>query len=102
MCDRPECNLARMSAKEGDNMGIESVRKRLDLDEQLINKVLSLHGVHKVSLRNAIPVKEAGNLVDDYEITPSYVYRLEGDKVKVEGEPYVVEDDDGEVEDNVP
>ena len=55
ICDNPECNSARMIGKEGDNAGIESVRERLELDEKLIKKVMSLHGIPKILLRNTIP-----------------------------------------------
>ncbi|MBL7141961.1 nucleoside monophosphate kinase [Patescibacteria group bacterium] len=75
-CDSPKCQNARMGIKEGDNLGIEAIRKRLELDDKLIKKVFSLHGIPKILLRNAIPVKQTKNLVDDYEITPEYSYNL--------------------------
>ena len=77
ICDNAGCDGFRMGAKEGDNFGIESIIKRLELDDQLIEKVFSLHGVYKIFLRNSIPVKEAKKLVDNYEITPEYVYKLD-------------------------
>jgi adenylate kinase family enzyme len=94
-CDNPECGEARMGAKEGDNLGIESIRERLELDDKLIEKVFSLHGIPKIFLRNAIPVKEADNLVDSYEITPEYVYELEDDKVKVVEKSWTIKNDEG-------
>ncbi|MDD5291220.1 MAG: nucleoside monophosphate kinase [Patescibacteria group bacterium] len=96
ICDDPACNGARMSAKEGDNLGIESIRARIELDDKLIDKVFSLHGVPKILLRNSIPVKEAKKLVDNYEITPEYVYKLEkNNKVKVIEKPWTIKDDQG-------
>lgn len=95
MCDNPECGDARMGVKEGDNMGIESIRDRLELDDKLIEKVFSLHGIPKVLLRNSIPVKEVDSLVDKYEITPEYVYELEGEKVKTIEKPWTIKDDEG-------
>jgi adenylate kinase family enzyme len=96
-CDNPDCNEARMGAKEGDNMGIESIRERLELDDKLIDKVFSLHGVPKILVRNAVPVSVAKNYVDDYEITPEYVYEYDAEAkiVKTKEQPFVVKDDEG-------
>lgn len=96
-CDNPQCQGARMGAKEGDNLGIETIRERLELDEKLIAKIFTLHGIPKILLRNSLPVKSANQYVDDYEITPEYVYRLDADnKVKVSEKSWVVKDDEGE------
>lgn len=97
-CDNPDCQEARMGAKEGDNMGIESIRDRLELDDKLINKVFSLHGVPKILLRNAVPVNSAKDYVDDYEITPEYYYEYDEqtDSVKTLEKPFAVKDDEGE------
>ena len=43
-----------MVGKEGDTAGIESIRERLDLDDKLAKKVMSLHGIPKVLLRNSV------------------------------------------------
>jgi adenylate kinase family enzyme len=96
-CDNPECNNVRMSAKEGDNMGIESIRDRLEMDDKLINKVFKLHGVPKVLIRNAVPADRASELVDEYEITPEYYYEYdEATKtVRTLERPYTVKDDEG-------
>lgn len=96
MCDNPECKSNRMRAKEGDNLGIEAIRERLDLDDRLIEKIFSLHGVPKILLRNSIPAKEAKKLIDDYEITPEYVYELEeNNNVKTREKSWIIKDDDG-------
>jgi len=96
-CDNPECSDARMSAKEGDSMGIESIRDRLEMDDKLINKVFKLHGVPKVMVRNAVPVDRANELVDEYEITPEYYYEFDENAktVKTLERPYTVKDDEG-------
>jgi len=94
-CDNPSCHSERMLAKEGDNLGIEAIRERLEMDESLIKKVFSLHGVPKILLRNSIPVKEAGSLIDDYEITPAYAYELKDGQAQVKETPYIVKDDEG-------
>jgi len=97
-CDNPDCSEERMVGKEGDNMGIESIRKRLELDDKLAEKVFSLHGIPRVLLRNAIPVKKAKTHADEYEITPEYYYERKGqtDEARIKEEPWVVKDDEGE------
>lgn len=96
-CDNPDCQGARMGAKEGDNLGIETIRERLELDEKLIAKTFALHGVPKILLRNSVPAARADQYVDDYEITPEYVYELGPDnKVKVKEKSWVVKDDEGQ------
>ncbi len=94
-CDNPDCQEARMTAKEGDNLGIEAIRERLEMDDALIKKVFSIHGVAKIMLRNSIPVSESDKLIDDYEITPAYEYELEDNQAKVVEKPYIVKDDEG-------
>jgi len=97
-CDNPACSSrgARMVGKEGDNLGIETIRERLELDEKLIEKVFTLHGIPKVLLRNSLPTEIASQYLDDYEITPEYVYELEADeKVKVIEKSWIIKDDEG-------
>ena len=97
ICDNSKCQQARMVAKEGDSLGIESIRERLELDGQLIKKVFSLHGVPKVLLRNSVPVKQAKDLVDDYEITPEYSYELGADnQIKILEKPWTIKNDQGQ------
>jgi adenylate kinase family enzyme len=97
MCDNPACQNARMGAKEGDILGIGSIRDRLELDGQLIEKIFSLHGIKKILLRNAVPVEKAREFVDDYEITPEYYYELDkaSREVKTLERPFIVKDDEG-------
>lgn len=97
ICDGPNCQGARMVGKEGDSAGIETIRDRLELDDKLIDKVFSLHGVPRILLRNAIPVSEAKNLVDDYELTPAYSYEYDenSQQVRVNEQPWIIKDDQG-------
>ena len=97
MCDNPACNNARMGAKEGDSLGISSIRDRLELDGKLIEKIFALHGIKKILLRNAVPVAKTQEAVDDYEITPEYYYELDEatKEVKTLEKPFVVKDDEG-------
>jgi len=96
LCDNPECQKARMVPKEGDELGIEPIRDRLVSDGQLIQQAFQLYGVPKVLLRNSVPVEEAKEMVDDYEITPEYVLEhIGGGKVRISQKPWVVKDDQG-------
>jgi adenylate kinase family enzyme len=94
-CDNPECSGPRMIQKEGDEQGIAPIKARLDKDEVLIKQAYKLYGIPKVLLRNTVPVDKAEEYLNDYEITPEYVYELDGDKVKVVEKPWQVEDDNG-------
>ncbi|MBI2640009.1 MAG: nucleoside monophosphate kinase [Candidatus Sungbacteria bacterium] len=98
LCDNPLCSgfgNARMVSKEGDSLGINAIRERLEMEAVVVKKLLTIQGVPKVFLRNSIPVEQAQEYVDDYEITPSYHYELEGETVKVVEEPWTVTGDDG-------
>jgi adenylate kinase family enzyme len=97
VCDNPECSGARMVSKEGDELGIETIKDRLALDEKLIKQAFSLYGIPKILLKNSVPVEEAKNYVDDYEITPEYVYQWDENekKVKVIEKSWEIPDDNG-------
>ncbi|MCX6766244.1 MAG: nucleoside monophosphate kinase [Candidatus Moranbacteria bacterium] len=97
ICDNPDHERSRMFGKEGDDMGIESIRDRLELDDKLIANIFSLHGIKKGLIRNAVPVAQAKEFVDDYEITPEYYYEYDGatKTVKTLERPFVVKDDEG-------
>jgi len=94
ICDKDDVKMVR---KEGDELGIEPIRERLKLDGKLIEESFSLYGIPKILLRNSIPVKEAEKFVDDYEITPEYVFGWDEKekKVKVKEKPWVLVDDEG-------
>ncbi len=98
-CDNTECEKpgSRMIKKEGDDAGIESIRDRLQGDDEIINKVFSLQGVPKILLRNAIPVDQADELADDYEITPEFYYEKDNKtgEIKTLEKPWIIEDDEG-------
>jgi adenylate kinase family enzyme len=83
LCENLECQGTRMVSKEGDEAGIEPIRDRLNLDEKLIKQAFSLYGIPKILLRNSVPTQEAKNYVDDYEITPEYVYQWDENEKKV-------------------
>lgn len=89
---------ARMVAKEGDELGIGPIKERLEKDEKLIKQAFSLYGIPKVLLRNSLPVTKAKEFVDDYEITPEYIYQWDEKrkKTKISERPWRVLDDEGE------
>lgn len=99
-CDNPTCISvgARMVGKEGDSLGIEPIRKRLELDGTLIDKVFSLHGIPRILLRNSVPIQSASEYVDAYEITPAYSYEYDEatDTVRTIETPWSVHDNEGE------
>lgn len=120
VCDEAACKGARMTTKEGDELGIEPIRKRLETDDAVARNLLNLKGVPHIFLRNSIPVSDAQKVTDDYELTPSYSFEIDGNKninphtkttidmnasvshnspfgvgVKVIETPWTVKDDDG-------
>ncbi|MDO8561056.1 MAG: nucleoside monophosphate kinase [bacterium] len=98
ICDNPNCpgyGKDRMISKEGDELGIEAVRDRIEVDRKVARTLIDLKGVPQIFLRNSIPIAEAKEYVDDYEITPAYLYELEEGKVNVIEEPWTVTDDEG-------
>ncbi len=97
MCDTPSCNKARLVPKEGDELGIEPIRDRIEADEAILKQLLTLQGIPKIYLRNAIPADQAKAYVDDYEVTPTYSYELNKDtgQVKIIESPWVINNDEG-------
>ncbi len=96
LCDNSECGGVRLVPKEGDSAGIGPIKKRLQIDEELMRKAFSLYGMPKVLLRNAVPVAKAEEYIDDYEVTPEFDYKFENNAVKTTQKPWQVKDDSGE------
>ena len=95
-CDNPDCNGFRMVPKEGDELGIKPIKKRIEMDDKISELLLQMNGTKKILLRNSIPVSARAN-VDAYEITPAYTYRWDT-KVKrviIGQEPWSIADDLG-------
>lgn len=100
LCDNPTCSgygKTRLTAKEGDDLGIEAVRERIEADWKVIKTLLNLKGVPKILLRNSVPADMASQYVDDYEITPAYRYEHDekSGRVRVIEEPWIINDDEG-------
>jgi len=96
ICDNSQCQGKRMVTKEGDELGIEPIRQRLETDEGLIKKAFSLYGVSKVLLRNSVPADKVKEYVDDYEVTPEFVYeRNDKGEINIAEKPWEILDDNG-------
>ncbi|OGZ66712.1 MAG: hypothetical protein A3C50_02395 [Candidatus Staskawiczbacteria bacterium RIFCSPHIGHO2_02_FULL_43_16] len=97
MCDNASCSGARMITKEGDELGIEPIKERLDKDGLLMGQIYNMHGIKRILLRNSIPVNKTKEHYDDYEITPEYHYTFDFalQKVTVQEKPWEVKDDEG-------
>jgi len=97
ICDNPSCQGARLVKKEGDELGIEPIRERLKMDEKLIELAFSLYGIPKILLRNSLPIEEAKNFIDDYEITPecNFEWDKKEKKVKIKQKPWIFLDEEG-------
>ncbi|MFA5195511.1 MAG: hypothetical protein WC401_06915, partial [Bacteroidales bacterium] len=83
--------------KEGDELGIDLIRPRLEKDETLMGQIYKMHGIKKVFLRNSIPVSQVKEYTDDYEITPEFSYSWDeaSKKVITSEKPWEVKDDEG-------
>ncbi len=99
ICDNSSCQGSRMVTKEGDELGIEPIRERLNKDELLIKQAFNLQGLPKVLLRNSIPIDKVKDFTDDYEITPGYSYTFNEKEGRVETseKPWEVLDAEGVV-----
>lgn len=94
-CDSADCEGPRMVPKEGDEHGIDPIRERLAIDEGLLKKAFSLYGIPKVLLRNDLPVNQAEELVNDYELTPEFSHETINGEIKTSEKPWIVNDDNG-------
>lgn len=96
LCDSPRCTGGfRMQPKEGDSLGIGPIRDRLNKDEEILRKAFALHGIPKILMRNHVAASEVDTYFDDYEITPEYSFKLNGEKIDVIEKPWSVKDDNG-------
>lgn len=100
LCDNKSCqgySKTRLAAKEGDDKGIEPLRERLAMDGKLMEMAMTLQGIPRIMVRNAIPVDKVAEYAEPYEITPafSYEYDERTQQVVIKQEPWVVKDDAG-------
>jgi len=99
ICDHPEHGdeEVEMVAKEGDELGTAPIKERIEMDAKLMDQAAALQGIPRIMLRNTLPAGVAKDYVDDYEITPEYVYEWDEKEKKVRTieKPWVVKDDEG-------
>ncbi|MCA9375388.1 nucleoside monophosphate kinase, partial [Candidatus Dojkabacteria bacterium] len=96
MCDNPECTPTRMVGKEGDELGIESIRNRIEMDDKLIRRAFELHGVPKIMLRNSIPTEIADEITDPYEVTEDLEHSIdENGRISTRSKSWEIIDDNG-------
>lgn len=99
ICDHPEHGgrEVEMVAKEGDELGTAPIQERIAMDEKLMEQASSLQGIPRIMLRNTVPASSVKEYVDDYEITPEYVYEWDEKekKVRTTEKPWVVSDTKG-------
>ena len=87
-----------MYGKEGDEMGIDSIRERLELDDQLIDKIFRFLVFQKGLIRNAVPTelsKEIMWMIMKSRRHTSMSTTKKTGKVKTIEKPFVVKDDEG-------
>lgn len=100
ICENPACagfGTQRMGEKEGDALGIDGVRERLEADQALIEYASNLQGVDKIYIQNSYPVGKALDYLDEYEIAHEHVfsYNNETAEVEVKKQPWVIADNAG-------
>jgi len=96
ICDKLGCNGGRMVGKAGDNLGIQAIRDRLDLDGKLMDMAKDIHGLPKIFLRNSVPSNQATKLFDQYEITPEFYYQKQKNgQIITKQKPWTFKDDQG-------
>jgi hypothetical protein len=85
-----------MIPKEGDDLGIEAIRGRLNEDGRVIDEIVRRDNVDKILLSASVPVSEKDS-VDDYEIHLIYDLKLDKRKknVKIESKHWMFKDDNG-------
>ena len=98
LCDNSSCEGYGRSVlvqKEGDAAGVASIQARLDADGELMEKALELQGIPMVLVRSSIPVTQANDYLEDYEIQPVIEYKYDGNAVSTREVPWVFKDDSG-------
>ncbi len=97
LCDNPNCHQARMHIKDGDSLGVEAIRDRLNREEEIMEKILALEKSDNILLSASVPVYLAKETVDDYEIHDIYDYHWDNanKKIKPLGKHWRFKDDLG-------
>lgn len=97
ICDLPGCKGGRMVTKEGDHLGIETIKSRVLADIEVMKRARKLYGIPKIELFNSLEKEKALSYVDEYECTSGcrYTHNDKGE-VKIHKELWTVQDGDQE------
>lgn len=98
ICDNKHCSGYGKSicvSKEGDEVGIKSIEQRLKDDQHLMDVASNLQGIEKILVKSSVPIDEASQYFEEYEIQQAINYSLEGDKVNSSKSSWVFKDDNG-------
>ena len=74
ICDLPGCKGGKMVTKEGDNLGLETIKDRIMADVEVMERARKLYGIPKIELFNSLEMDKAFDYVDEYECTSQCVY----------------------------
>lgn len=101
LCENPVCEgygTQRMTQKEGDDLGIDGIRQRLEADQATIEYAAQLQGVQHIYIRNSYPDEVAFDYLDEYEIAHEHVfsYNPVTQKVEVTTVPWKITDNNGQ------
>lgn len=99
LCDNRDCvsyNRARLVRKEGDDLGLEPIRVRLEGDAALMKAIKdTINGIPTLDIYSSVPVEFASDYYEDYEITKAYNYLYSNSGLEIKQEPWVFSDDNG-------
>lgn len=95
-CDRVGCDGSRMIPKEGDDLGIEAIRGRLNQDQAVMEEILRMTGLERIMLSASLPV-DLSHQVEDYEIHLIYdlIWDARMKKVMPRSKKWIFTDDSG-------
>lgn len=93
ICDLPGCKGGRMVTKEGDHLGIETIKSRILADIGVMERARKLYGIPKIELFNSLEKEKALQYVDEYECTSGCTYTHdEAGKVEIHKDIWTVQD----------
>ncbi|WKZ23697.1 MAG: nucleoside monophosphate kinase [Candidatus Dojkabacteria bacterium] len=95
VCDLPGCPGGRMVTKEGDELGIETIKDRILADIDVMKRARKLYGIPKIELFNSLEKNKALQYVDKYECTDECVFsRNKAGEVELSKKLWTVHDGD--------
>lgn len=74
VCDLPGCTGGRMVTKEGDHLGMETIKDRIMLDIEVMERARKLYGIPIIEMYNSLEQDKAFEYMDPYEFTSECVY----------------------------